>query len=661
MRDIAYRQVHLDFHTSQHIPNVGAAFDKQQFANVFVDACVNSVTCFARCHHGYMYYPSKRNSERIHPTLTNKSLLVDQIQALRDKGIRVPIYTTVQWDEYISIHNPEWHVIGEQGEMTEGLYEPTFRRALCVNTPYRAWLKEHIVELFETFPVTGLFLDIVKVIDCSCRWCRADMKAKGLNPSQKDDRMVFAVTMMKEFKQDMSAHIRSFNQDCEIFYNQGHIAPDIRESIEHYSHLEVESLPTGEWGYGHFPAVVRYARTLGHDFIGMTGKFHTSWGDMHSFKNQAALEFEVFHMLAMNGKCSIGDQLHPNGQPSKATYDLIGEVYRQVKDVEPWCVAAKAKTDIGVLNPEEFTLTVEFWDQAKVLHGVTRILVEGGHQFDIIDSKADFEQYKLLILPDEVPVDETLDRQLRHFCEQGGKVIATYKSGLKPEEQAFSSDLFGVSYIGDAPFSPDYLLPSDSIGKHLQKTEHVMYQKGLEVSMLPTSEVLCNVITPYFNRTWQHFCSHMHTPSSGQVGYPGVVKSGNVIYFCHPVFNQFVQNAPIWVKHMVLDAIDNLLPEPLLRHNGPSSLIAALNTQQDQHRDVLHLLHYIPERKSDDTLIIEDVIPIYNLDISIKYDADIKSINLVPQNIELEFRKEKDRVIFSVRKLTGHQMVEIQY
>lgn len=661
MRDIAYRQVHLDFHTSQHIPNVGAAFDKQQFANVFVDACVNSVTCFARCHHGYMYYPSKRNSERIHPTLTNKSLLVDQIQALRDKGIRVPIYTTVQWDEYISIHNPEWHVIGEQGEMTEGLYEPTFRRALCVNTPYRAWLKEHIVELFETFPVTGLFLDIVKVIDCSCRWCRAGMKAKGLNPSQKDDRMVFAVTMMKEFKQDMSAHIRSFNQDCEIFYNQGHIAPDIRESIEHYSHLEVESLPTGEWGYGHFPAVVRYARTLGHDFIGMTGKFHTSWGDMHSFKNQAALEFEVFHMLAMNGKCSIGDQLHPNGQPSKATYDLIGEVYRQVKDVEPWCVAAKAKTDIGVLNPEEFTLTVEFWDQAKVLHGVTRILVEGGHQFDIIDSKADFEQYKLLILPDEVPVDETLDRQLRHFCEQGGKVIATYKSGLKPEEQAFSSDLFGVSYIGDAPFSPDYLLPSDSIGKHLQKTEHVMYQKGLKVSMLPTSEVLCNVITPYFNRTWQHFCSHMHTPSSGQVGYPGVVKSGNVIYFCHPVFNQFVQNAPIWVKHMVLDAIDNLLPEPLLRHNGPSSLIAALNTQQDQHRDVLHLLHYIPERKSDDTLIIEDVIPIYNLDISIKYDADIKSINLVPQNIELEFRKEKDRVIFSVRKLTGHQMVEIQY
>ncbi|WCE31810.1 alpha-amylase family protein [Vibrio sp. SCSIO 43137] len=661
MEDIAFRQVHLDFHTSQHIPDVGGSFDKQQFADMFVDACVNSVTCFARCHHGYMYYPSKCNSERIHPNLVNKNLLVEQVQSLRDRGIRVPIYTTVQWDEYISMHNPEWHVVGEQGEMTEGLYEPTFRRALCVNTPYRGWLKEHISELFGTFPVTGLFLDIVKVIDCSCRWCRADMKAQGLNPSEKDDRMVFAIEMMKGFKKEISAHIRGFNPHCEIFYNQGHIAPDTRDSIEHYSHLEVESLPTGEWGYGHFPAVVRYARTLGYDFIGMTGKFHTSWGDMHSFKNQAALEFEVFHMLAMNGKCSIGDQLHPDGQPSKATYDLVGEVYRQVKDVEPWCVAAKAKTDIGVLNPEEFTLTVEFWDQAKVLHGVTRILVEGGHQFDIIDSRADFEQYKLLILPDEVPVDEVLDKRLRSYCEQGGKVLATYKSGLKPEEASFSSDLFGVSYIGDAPFSPDYLLPGESIGKDLPKTEHVMYLKGLEVLPLPTSKVLCNVVKPYFNRTWQHFCSHMHTPSSGQVGYPGVVQSSSGIYFCHPVFNQFVKNAPIWVKKMVLDAIDMLLPEPLLRHNGPGSLITALNAQQIKNRDVLHLLHYIPERKSDETLIVEDVIPIYKVDFSIKYDVDVKSIKLVPQDIEVEFKKISDRVYFLVEKIIGHQMIEIQY
>ena len=57
------------------------------------------------------------------------------------------------------------------------------------------------------------------------------------------------------------------------------------------------------------PVAMRYARTLGVDCLSMTGKFHTEWGDFASFKNRAALEYEIFHMLALNAKCSVGDQL----------------------------------------------------------------------------------------------------------------------------------------------------------------------------------------------------------------------------------------------------------------------------------------------------------------------------------------------------------------
>ena len=62
----------------------------------------------------------------------------------------------------------------------------------------------------------------------------------------------------------------------------------------------------------HFPLSQRYARTTGLDCLGMTGKFHTSWGDFQSYKNEAALQFECLQMLALNAKCSIGDQLHPD-------------------------------------------------------------------------------------------------------------------------------------------------------------------------------------------------------------------------------------------------------------------------------------------------------------------------------------------------------------
>lgn len=133
----------------------------------------------------------------------------------------------------------------------------------------------------------------------------------------------------------------------------------------------------------HFPITMRYARNLGLDCLAQTGKFHTEWGDFHSFKNKEALEYECFRMLALNAKCMIGDQLEPNGRISRPVYDLIGSVYSQVMKKEPWCRGAKALTDIGVFTPEEFDMYNKELHPAII--GVTRMLEESGHQFDIID------------------------------------------------------------------------------------------------------------------------------------------------------------------------------------------------------------------------------------------------------------------------------------
>ena len=61
MKPLRYRQVHLDFHTSPLIPGVAADFDADRFADALAAAAVDSITCFARCHHGMLYYPSKKH------------------------------------------------------------------------------------------------------------------------------------------------------------------------------------------------------------------------------------------------------------------------------------------------------------------------------------------------------------------------------------------------------------------------------------------------------------------------------------------------------------------------------------------------------------------------------------------------------------------------
>ena len=45
-KDMRFRQIHLDFHTSEHIKGVGSEFDKKEFQQTLLNAKVNSITCF---------------------------------------------------------------------------------------------------------------------------------------------------------------------------------------------------------------------------------------------------------------------------------------------------------------------------------------------------------------------------------------------------------------------------------------------------------------------------------------------------------------------------------------------------------------------------------------------------------------------------------------
>ncbi|RYC71673.1 alpha-amylase family protein [Spirosoma sordidisoli] len=653
---LRFRQVHLDYHTSELITDVGAQFDPDEFADTLAKARVNSVTCFGRCHHGYIYHDTKRFPERHHPHL-KRNLLKEQIEACHKRNIRVPVYLTVQWDHFTAREHPEWIVIDEHGKAsgTEP-FDAGFYRNLDVNTPYGDFLKEYVADLFEAVPIDGLFFDIVKVLDSSNPHTIRQMTAKGMNPALKSDRILFYNEVMANWRADMSAFVRSKDRNATIFYNSGHVGPYIRRHLPTYSHLELESLPSGGWGYLHFPLTGRYARTLGIDFLGMTGKFHTSWGDFSSLKNKAALEFECFSMLALNGKCSIGDQLAPNGKIDPATYDLIGSVYSQVEQKEPYCVDARPLVDIGVVTMEEIQPLDVTTRVPDPMMGAIRMLQEGKHQFDVIDGLTDWSGYRVLILPDQILLTDALKTKLDAYLAGGGAVLASHNSGLTPDKRAFATNAFGVSLVGEAPYSPDFIVSTgEGVSAGLPATELVVYQKANEVRVTGAT-VLAMTNVPYFNRTYQHFVSHRHTPSSGKPGYPAIVQNGKVIYMAHPLFSQYAQNAPRWCRQLVLNALQRLLPDPLVRTpEAPTSLLATLNSQATENRRILHLLHYVPERRGRDFDVIEDVIPLYNVAVSVKGSA--KRVSLAPSGTALKFTQRNGRVEFVVPALRGHQLV----
>jgi hypothetical protein len=289
MHALRFRQIHLDFHTSPHIPAIGGEFDKAVWQKTLRDAHVDSVTTFATCHHGWRYYEGQVGA--MHPHLTF-DLLRAQFEASKEIDVNVPIYMTAGVNDYAFSQHPEWREISHEGRYAawnQSPLEPGFKK-LCFNTPYLDYLCAQIEEVVTLFPGNdGIFLDIISQGACCCPACMQTMAEKGYDPTREDDRNAHAKEVLLNYYKRTTEAVRHKNPDNPIFHNSGHITIGDRGILPRFSHLELESLPTGGWGYDHFPMSAKYVQTLGLDFLGMTGKFHTTWGEFGGFKHPNAL------------------------------------------------------------------------------------------------------------------------------------------------------------------------------------------------------------------------------------------------------------------------------------------------------------------------------------------------------------------------------------
>ena len=661
MGNLNFRQVHLDFHTSEEIGGVGAKFNAKEFARTLKKADVNTINLFSKCHHGWVYYNSKQF--RHHPNAKVHNLLEQQIEACNAEGIHTVIYISAGWDELMAREHSEWIERRVDGKPNgAGALDPGWRK-MCFNTPYVDYFESQVIDVMKHFKgnVGGLWIDIIFQEPCFCPWCMESMKQQGLDPENEADRWTLVNQILNNFKHRIFKTIRKYDRTCSVFFNSGHIGPYIRPSLDAYTHLELESLPGNRenWGYEHFPITVRYAKNLGHEYLGMTGKFHFMWGDFGGYKNPQALDYECFTSIAHGAKVCIGDQLHPSGKINKATYDLIGSTYRKIKEREEWCEGAQAVTEIGVITPES-TKGSNNYKLSDTIRGVYMMLEQAHYQFDIIDLEMDLNRYKMVILPDNIPVEEPLRRKLDAYVAKGGSLLLTNTSGMDPERTRFVLKGMGVQYVGPSKYEKEYVVKAKGQMPRLHDADYCLYEKGQYVKPLRGTKVLADLWKPYFDRTYKHFCSHGQTPVDRPAGYPEATRNGRIVYFAHPLFGMFRRYGTRVYKDMVLDAIESVLGDKLVKTNAPTSAHVVLNYQPKQKRNVLHILHYIPEARSRDVDVIEDVLPLYEVKMAVKLDRKVKKVTLQPEGAPVEFTQEGGVVSFTVPKVEGYQIVVME-
>lgn len=648
-----FRQVHLDFHTSEMIEDIGKKFNKEQFQTALKRGHVNSITLFSKCHHGWAYHPSEANER--HPHL-DFDLLGEQIQAAHEIGVKTPVYLSAGLDEKMARRHREWLVRNKDESTTwaKDFTEPGYHK-LCMASPYLEYLLKQIEEVCMRYDADGIFLDIAGIQPCYCQNCIAEREAMGMNPYDEKAVLKHAELVYKRYAEKTRAAVDKYKSELPLFHNGGHIRQGRRDLAHYNTHLELESLPTGGWGYDHFPFSARYCQGLGMEYLGMTGKFHSSWGEFGGFKHPNALKYEVSLAAANGAKCSIGDQLSPSGEMDMVTYDLIGSSYSELKEKEPWLDNVSSVADIAVISPEAYGGALSTGQMTQIDDtgsGVSRILLEGKYLFDVIDFETQLDEYKVVILPDTIRIDEKTASRLRKFCDGGGKILATGKSALWTDKMEFCLDL-GAEWIEDCQYNPDYFRPLVQIDG-MGNTGYIMYGKGECVRCKGTELAIRE--NPYFNRSREHFCSHLHTPNSGEYSGAGMTEGEDGIYIAWDIFSDYAVSGEIHLKQIILFALDRLLgEEKTLITNLPAQGIVTLMKQND--RQICHLIYASPVKRGRGVEVIEDILPVYDVQISLKTYKKIKRVYLAPQMTEIPFSYENGRAEVTINKLECHQMV----
>lgn len=666
MSELNFRQIHLDFHTSEKIENIGEKFDKKEWQETLKLGHVDSITIFSKCHHGWSYHPTKVNE--MHPHL-KFDLLKEEMEASKEIGVKTPVYISAGLDEKEAVRHPEW--LSRQADETttwvNGFVEEAGFHLMCFNTGYMDLLLAQIEEVMQTYNPEGIFLDIVSVHPCYCSKCRQDILDRGKDPRDFEAVMEQAEIVYKNYAKKVEEVVRKYSDTCTIFHNAGHITRGRRDLADYDTHLELESLPTGGWGYDHFPMSAAYVRNLGKEYLGMTGKFHTSWGEFGGFKHPNALRYETGLLLALGAKCSVGDQLHPLGKLDRSTYELIGKAYKEVEEKEEWCKGTRNISDVAVLGEEAVNASVSNRDEQRCSDiGVNRILLEGKYLYSFIDLKSDFSDYKVIILPDSIRLDESLKTRLQEYIKDGGKVLATGASGLDKEKCEFVLDM-GVEYVDKSSYNPDYLVPGFDLTTG--RSPHIMYGQSYKIKQTKGTAFAEKEDT-YFNRDTYSFCSHQHTPNNPNSREVAAVLTDNTAYISWDIFSDYAKKGSLHDKEMVMYALDHLLGEnKTLKTKFPDRGVTTLTYQEEKDRYVQHFVfahttirgRFTFGGATSNVEVIEDIVPVYDTEVSVKIDKKVEKLYLAPQMEELEFVQKDDVLTYVVPKIDCHQMVVIEF
>lgn len=629
------RQIHLDFHTSPFIPDVAADFNPDAFAETMAEARVESVNIFAKCHHGMSYYPTKVGT--VHPELKRRDLLGEMIEALHRRDIRAPIYTCVVWEEDVAAQHPEWRQMRADGTFCQVATSADNQTVVpgrwhfnsFIHPEYQDYFEAHMLELLDGYATDGFWIDILFLDQGAC-FNPASIREReklGLLEDTVANNAQFESLMQQKFCERFTRLIHDKSPKATVFYNSTNRAfADSRYSwarrVDHQTHCEIESLPSGFWGYYHFPKYARQAQMWDKPFLGMTGRFQKMWGDFGGIKPQAALEYECFRMQGLGGSCCVGDQMTPIGVLDQGAYRLIGKVYEQIESAEPFYAGTQAAPQGALLlagDPGQDEVQTGQSEEGAVI-----MFEELHYDVAVIDRSDSLDGYAFVTLIDSTPITPEFKESLQAYHAQGGKLILSHRAGFDAEGN-WALDFLPIQVGAAQPLHPAYWKTDPSVSADHADDFRVIYQQGLRVEGGSETETLVQRYLPYFKRSDLKYCSHFQTPADPKSTPEAAVIAGEgFVYFADPIFSEYRQAGNTFIRDIFGSILAQRIAPPRITE-GLDPHVHAYG-RCSGHDLKITLVNYVPCRKALAVDVIET--PLNFAGQQIRFDREVSQVDV---------------------------------
>lgn len=608
-------------------------------------------------------------------------------------GLRVLVYFNCHWFKPDTFPS-DYYVVDASGK-PKVIYGDGGQ--ICCRGPFRAWSKAFAEDLGR-YPIDGVFLDGPVKDACWCVHCRAAHQAlfgspinaqlAACPPEHAEKFEAFRREMATGYIQAFAEGLHRHNPGAVIYCNGG----DARQMKETLPWTQLVGAEGGFIGYaplaGEFPfAPGRIARGLEACAHGRGRVVFCDCG-FKRFDYHVHPKTEIARMYA--GTISHGaspwfliwkDAVKSPGIQTALQFNRLLRKHRE--DLADGCSLAEAAIlrshsnmelagatsaasgdDVNLESAGRKRLAAP--KHAWEFNGLYAAMARSGYPFDIIEEDALFDderlpRYRLIILPGISALSDAAAARIRLFVRQGGRILATFDTGLFDEQGIQRSDfaladVFGIrpGAVLAGPSTLDYMAVS---GKHALTA-------GLSQAILPCPEYRWLVLPKASTKTLLRFyepMSRRYAALPEISRYPAATLNrfgkGLALFFPCSIGDLSLRYRFPDMRKLLINAARFLAPPPIDITGAPDEFVETSLRRGASGAITAHLINWASGERP-----AERAIPLGPIRVSIRLPRNFtkpKTARLAMAGINVGCCMKNRRLCFEVRNLEEYEMAVV--